>query len=283
MSQFLTQIRAAFHYESEKEFTKAFNLFANCEKLSKQPTVVIKIKARMAWCQHSVGNIIQTDAIFSEIRSSFTNEPLSFLVHSKYLIKLKKYKSAKELLKEGIIRFPAYLEFYLVLASLLKDMERAGESIEILKSALDQEVLTKGRGIDRKDIWAELGSLYFKRGDFNSSLACLKKSLALCNSSDFLHYDLLANCYLEVDDTENAIRSLEAFIQYRGEVDAETLILLARAECRQGLIDEASRHLILAYSFHDSLYLKGNDMTDFAPLLRNGFFTTLENVELEDQ
>jgi tetratricopeptide (TPR) repeat protein len=282
MNPFFSIIRKAAACELEKEFTKAFNLYAECENFTSDVTSLIKIKSKMAWCQHSVGNPKETEAQYSEILAKYAHHPLSILVYSKYLIKLKKFKSAKLLLKEGIHEFPTYLEFYLSLASLLKEMDRTEESIEILKDALAREDLSKGKGIGLKDIWAELGTLFFSRSDYNSALACLRKSQNLCAEYEFLHYDLISLCYLELEDPENALRSIKAFISYQGDVGPETLIILSRAKCRLGLIEEAGQHLIQAYSYEDSLRLNGNEMIDFAPLLRNGFFTTLENVEWED-
>ncbi|TGN11958.1 tetratricopeptide repeat protein [Leptospira ilyithenensis] len=283
MNYFFTLIREAKEREEEKEFTKAFNLYTQSEQHTQSQASLIKIKAKKAWCLHSVGNPKETDSLFQEILASFPKAPLSTVVYSKYLIKTKRYKAAKNLLAKGIEEFPTYLENYLILASLLKDTERSEEAIEILKLALSQDELTRARGIDRKDIWAELGSLYFSRGDFNSSLACLKKSLKMSRAEDFLHYDVLSLCYLELEDPDNALKSIHYFLEYRGEIDPDILLILARAQCRLGLIDEAAQNLIQAYSYEDSLSLKAHDFIDFAPLLRNGFFTTLENIEWEDE
>lgn len=269
--------------EIDKEFTKAFNLYSECENLSANVPTIIKIKSKMAWCQHSVGNPKETENQFQSILEKFPDHPLSSLVYSKYLIKLKKLKQARAILRKGILQFPSYLEFYLTLATLLKNMERSEEAIEILREALSRENLTRGKGIKKSDIWAELGSLYFTRNDYNSALACLKKARDSVPEGDFLNFDLLAHCYLELDDPENALKSIKAFILFQGDVDPETLILLSRAKCRLGYIEEAGQHLIQAYSYEDSLKLKGNEMIDFAPLLRNGFFTTLENIEWEDE
>lgn len=268
--------------EESKEFTRAFNLYAESESYTRSESSLIKIKAKKAWCLYSVGNPSETENLFQEIISNYANHPLSITVYSRYLIKLKKFKSAKSILKKSLSLFPNYLENYLLLASLLKDMERSDEAIEVLKAALNQEHLSHGRGIERKDIWAELGSLYFSRGDFNAALASLKLSLKMVSEEEFYYYDLLALCYLEAEDAENALQNIRTHIKYCKEIDPETLIILARANCRLGNLDEASNNLIQAYSIEDSLYLKATDFLDFAPLLRNGFFTTLENIEWEE-
>ncbi|TGN20088.1 tetratricopeptide repeat protein [Leptospira idonii] len=283
MNRFIALIREAKAKEENREFTKAFNLYAESEKFTTDESALIKIKAKKAWCLHSVGNPQETETLFMGILDQFHTHPLSITVYSRYLIKLKKFKSAKTLLRTGIEQFPSYMENYLILASLLKDMERSKEAIDVLKLALSREDLSRGKGIERKDIWAELGSLYFSRGDFNSALACLKKALKLDNAEDFLYYDLLALCYLEFEDYENALGSINTFMQYRGDADAENLIIFARIKCRLGYVDEAAQILIQAYSYEDSLSLKPHDFLDFAPLLRNGFFTTLENVDWEDE
>ncbi|MCW7462302.1 tetratricopeptide repeat protein [Leptospira limi] len=282
MNPFFSLIREAKKLEEEKEFTRAFNLYAESEAYTKDESALIKIKAKKAWCLYSVGNPKETETVFQDIIQNYPSHPLSITVYSRYLIKLKKFKSAKVLLQKSILQFPSYLENYLLLASLLKDMERSEEAIEVLKQALSQDHLSNGRGIDRKDIWAELGSLYFSRGDFNSALASLKKSLKMVEPEEFLHYDLLALCYLDAEDPENALSSIRTHIEYCKEIDPETLIILARAHCRLGKLEEAANNLIQAYSIEDSLYLKAADFIDFAPLLRNGFFTTLENIEWEE-
>jgi len=266
----------------EKEFTKAFNLYFESEYYTTDLSSKIKIRAKMAWCQYSVGNPKETEFHFQYLLDNFSDHPLSYVLYSKYQIKLRKFKSAKLILKKGISLYPSFLEYYLLLASLLKDMDRSEESIEVLKIALAQENLTKSKGIGRKDIWSELGSLFYSRGDYNSALACLRKALKMGDESEFLNYELLSLCYLELEDPENALKSIEAFIEYIGEIDPEVLIIQSRAKCRLGLLDEAAQLLIQAYSYEDSLQLNGTEMTDFAPLLRNGFFTTLENIEWEE-
>ncbi|WP_039937822.1 tetratricopeptide repeat protein [Leptospira terpstrae] len=275
-------IREAKLLEEEKEFTRAFNVYAESESHTTDESSLIKIKAKKAWCLYAVGNPKETESLFQDIIKNYPSHPLSITVYSRYLIKLKKFKSAKVLLQKSILYFPSYLENYLLLASLLKDMERSEEAIKVLKKALSQEHLSNGRGIDRKDIWAELGSLYFSRGDFNSALVSLKKSLKMVEPEEFFYYDLLALCYLEAEDPENALISIRTHIQYCKEIDPETLIILARAHCRLGKLEEAANNLIQAYSIEDSLYLKAADFIDFAPLLRNGFFTTLEYIEWEE-
>ncbi len=283
MSVFSLTIRKAKFCEQEKEFTKAFNLYSESENYTYDVPSLIKIKSKMAWCQHSVGNPQETEIQFNEILSKFSNHPLSIKVYSNYLIRLKKYKPARVLLKAGIKSFPNYLEFYLILATLLKTMDRSEESIEVLKEALSRNDLSKGRGVRLSDVWAELGSLFFSRNDYNSALVCLKKARSLGSENEFLHFDLLAICYLELDDPENALLAIESFIEFDGDVSPETLIVLSRTKCRLGFVEEAGQHLIQAYSYEDSLFLRGNEMLDFAPLLRNGFFTTLENIEWEEQ
>lgn len=282
MNSFFSLIREAKLLEEEKEFTRAFNVYAESESHTTDESSLIKIKAKKAWCLYAVGNPKETESLFQDIIKNYPSHPLSITVYSRYLIKLKKFKSAKVLLQKSILYFPSYLENYLLLASLLKDMERSEEAIKVLKKALSQEHLSNGRGIDRKDIWAELGSLYFSRGDFNSALVSLKKSLKMVEPEEFFYYDLLALCYLEAEDPENALISIRTHIQYCKEIDPETLIILARAHCRLGKLEEAANNLIQAYSIEDSLYLKAADFIDFAPLLRNGFFTTLENIEWEE-
>lgn len=282
MSSFFSLIREAKLLEEEKEFTRAFNVYAESESHTTDESSLIKIKAKKAWCLYAVGNPKETESLFQDIIKNYPSHPLSITVYSRYLIKLKKFKSAKVLLQKSITYFPSYLENYLLLASLLKEMERSEEAIKVLKKALSQEHLSNGRGIDRKDIWAELGSLYFSRGDFNSALVSLKKSLNMVEPEEFLDYDLLSLCYLEAEDPENALTSIKTHIQFCKEIDPETLIILARAHCRLGKLEEAANNLIQAYSIEDSLYLKAADFIDFAPLLRNGFFTTLENIEWEE-
>ncbi|MDF3820261.1 hypothetical protein P3G55_10140 [Leptospira sp. 96542] len=283
MNPFFSLIREAKKMESEKEFTRAFNLYAQSESHTKNEAALIKIKAKKAWCLYSVGNPKETEKLFQDIIDNFDHHPLSITVYSRYLIKLKKFKSARTLLLKSLIRFPSYLENYLLLASLLKEMERSDEAIEVLRQALTQEHLSNGRGVDRKDIWAELGSLYFSRGDYNSALASLKLSLKMVSEEEFANYDLLALCYLEAEDPENALNCIQLHFKYCKEIDQESLIVLARANCRLGNTEVAANNLIQAYSIEDSLYLKAADFLDFAPLLRNGFFTTLENIEWEDQ
>ncbi len=164
----------------------------------------------------------------------------------------------------------------------MKDTDRSNEAITILKQALAQEKLSRGKGILRKDIWAELGHLYYQRGNYNSALVSLKTSMRMDSDENFLHYDMIAQCYLKVADHKNALKFIDLYIQYFGESDSDILIIKARAHAQLGENHLACASLLQAYSMENGLKLKAEDMIDFAPLLQTGFFDTLENVEIED-
>lgn len=280
---FYQSIKLAIQEENSKNYTKAFNLYNDALKYTNNPTTIIKIKSKQAWCNHLVGNSEQSENIYKNILESYPNQPLSYLVYGKYLIKTRRYKQARIFLKQGIELFPDNLELYLTLSSLLKDMDRTNESIDILKKAISQENLTRGRGILRKHIWAELGVLFYSRGDYNSAISSFKKSISMDHESEFYHYDLLGKCYLLVGDPKNAIYYFDKFINYySNEVDTEIFILKARAYCRLEDYPQASACLLQAYSIEDALQLNADDMMDLAPLKKLGFIDTLENLEIEE-
>jgi tetratricopeptide (TPR) repeat protein len=279
---FIETTKAALQLELERDYTRAFNAFQKSLNLTKNESSIIKIRSKQAWCLHQVGNPTETDKIYHSIIEDSKNNPLGYLLYSKYLIKTRRWKAAKSLLQESSLLFPDNLEIYLTYASLMKDMERSNEAIDILKKALSQESLTRGRGIERKDIWAELGSLFFQRGDYNSSISVLKKSLRMDNEENFLHYDILGICYLLVGDHENCIYYIDKFILYNGEIDAEILTIKARAHSRAGVYHLATASLLQAYALEDQLTLNAEDMVDLAPLKQLGFLDTLEHLEIEE-
>lgn len=279
---FLSLGRQAIEQETQRDYTRAFNTFNQCLEFTSNENTTIKIRSRQAWCLHLVGNPQETENIFRDLEERFPSNPWTHILYAKYLIKTKKLKQSKALLEKATEQFPDNLEIYLTLASLLKDMERSNEAIQVLKKALNRENLTRGRGILRKDIWAELGSLFYQRGDYNSAISCLKKSLRMEVESNFLHFDLLALCYLLVGDPENTIYYLDKYSQYNEEIDPEILILKARAYSRLEQYPNASASLLQAYSYEDALTLTAEEMVDLAPLKQFGFLETLENLEVEE-
>ncbi|MCG9874472.1 MAG: tetratricopeptide repeat protein [Leptospiraceae bacterium] len=282
MKFFVDSTKIAINLERSKDFTRAFNAYQKALSLTQNQTTIIKIRSKQAWCLHQVGNPLETEKIYQDLLDEFPDNPWGSILYAKYLIKTRRWKAAKALLSLASKHFPDNLELYLTHASLLKDMERSNEAIEILKKALAQVSLTKGRGIMRKDIWAELGSLFFQRGDYNSSISALKKSLLMDNESSFLHYDILGICYLLVGDHENCIHFIDKYIHYNGEIDTEILKIKARAHARAGVHHLATASLLQAYALEDRLNLDAEDMIDLAPLKQLGFLDTLENLEIEE-
>jgi tetratricopeptide (TPR) repeat protein len=282
MKFFVEATKLAMNMERSKDFTRAFNAYQKSLSLTSNETTIIKIQSRQAWCLHQVGNPLETERIYQSLLEKFPNNPWASILYAKYLIKTRRWKAARSLLSQASTLFPNNLELYLTHASLMKDMERSNEAIEILKKALAQESLTKGRGINRKDIWAELGSLFFQRGDYNSSISSLKKSLLMDEEENFLHYDILGICYLLVGDHENCIHYIDKYINYNGEIDTEILKIKARAHARAGVYHLATASILQAYALEDRLNLDAEDMIDLAPLKQLGFLETLENLEIEE-
>ena len=176
---FISSLRQALSEESMKHYSRAFNSYHKAISETQNPRTIARLTARKGWCQQYIGNQDQAIQIFTDLAKNAI-VPQAYLLTAIYYIKTDKLKSAKNMLNKGIEKFPDYLELYLTLASLLKDTERANESIQVLKKALAQEKLTRGKGgIERKDIWAELGNLYYERGSYNSCVVCLKRSLKM--------------------------------------------------------------------------------------------------------
>ena len=259
-----------------REYARAFNIFNRLQAQAKSPRAIIKCKNYMAWCLHNVGNPEESIQILNSLVSEWPDEPLPWLYNGIYYIKTDKIKSAKKCLQTGIEKFPDQLELYLTLASLHKDKERSDESIKVLKKALAQDKLSRGKGIIRKDIWAELGSLYYNRGDYNSSLACLKKSMRMDFEENFLHYDLLAHCYIKLDDPRNCLDSIEKYLLYLGEIDQDILLLKSRALCKLDMCEEAEHTFLQAYSIEDCIELNNHELYDLALLQKKGVFTGLD-------
>lgn len=278
---FIEITKRAIIEERNKNFTKALNLYNQALKFARAESTTAKLQAKKAWCLHYVGNNREAYKLFQELLKKYKNEPMSYLLVSFYLIKTGKLKEAKKILLEGKSKFPNYLEIYLTLASLLTDTRRSNEAIGVLKEALSREKLVRAKGIEKKDIWAQLGALYFERSNYNSSIVSLKKSLNLYHEEYFPLFDLLAKCYLKINDPKNAIKYIDLRLNYYAE-DPEDYIIKARAHSRLGEYHLASSSLLQAYSLQNYLKLTSEDMVDFSYLLQNGFFNTLEDVEFEE-
>ncbi|MCB1189695.1 MAG: hypothetical protein H7A23_09045 [Leptospiraceae bacterium] len=278
---FIEIVKQAIIEEENRNFTKALNLFNHALTFAKSESTITKLQARKAWCLHYVGNHSEAYKLFQKLLKEHKNHPTSYLLTGFYLIKTGKLKEAKKVLTEGKSKFPNYLELYLTLASLLTDTQRSNEAIDILKEALAREKLVRAKGIEKKDIWAYLGTLYFERSNYNSSIVSLKKSLNLYHEEYFPLFDLLAKCYLKINDPTNAIKYIDLRLAYYSE-DPEDYIIKARAHSRLGEHHLASSSLLQAYSLENYLKLNAEDMVDFSYLLQSGFFNALEDVEFEE-
>jgi tetratricopeptide (TPR) repeat protein len=275
--------KQALFFETSGDYPRAFNHFNLAIGYTENIRAKIKIMERQGLCLFQVGNIAESDDIFLKIINVFKDYPESHLAYAKHLNRTNRSKQSRTYLYQKIKDFPYYLEFYLILASYLKDAERLFEAIQVLKMALSQEMLSKGIGVDRRDIWAELGSLYFDREDYNSSYTALKKSYRLGPEENFLHYELLAESALMLGDYENSILYVDKYYEFNLEQDSELLLLKARAQSLSGLEEEAANTLDELYSIHDSLVLKRSEITDLAILKTNGYLDGLENlIILED-
>lgn len=279
---FIHIVKEALIYEKRNNFTKSFNLYTQAISFTNNLDTILKLKSKKAWCLHKVGNYNESLAMFNNLIIEHSNQPLSYLLLATYYQKINKIKHARTILSKGIEIFPDYIECYLMLASILKDSERSKEAIDILKKVLYRETLSEGKIIRRKDIWAELGSMYFERGNYNSSLACLKKSLKLDKEENFLHYELMSKCYLKLEDPQNTLKYIHDYMKYYTEFSQEEYILCARAYSKLGDYENSMSALLSAYNLDSFLILKSEEMFDFSQLVQIGFFDSLENFEIVD-
>lgn len=276
----ISVIRQARYEEKSKLYTRAFNTYGKALELTKSEVTKIRLESYRGWTLHKIGNFEQAIELFNSVLKKY-DHAYAYLVAALYFYKAGKLKSSKNLLQKGIEKFPDYLELYLTLSSILKDSERANESIQVLKQALSREQLIKGKGgILRKDIWAELGNLYFERGNYNSCILCLKKSMNMDLEENFLHYPILSKCYLILGDPKNALLYIEKQLLFYEDLDQDDYITKARAHARLGELHLASASLLQAYDADGVLRISSEEMTDFSKLMQNGFFDTIENLEI---
>ncbi|MCE9500553.1 MAG: tetratricopeptide repeat protein [Leptospira sp.] len=280
--EFLRITKRAIKADSGKQYARAFNLFQDAIKLTENTPAIIRIMGRQAWCLHFVWNHEDALALVNRILEEYPEHPVGYLINASFFVKINRAKTAKSILKKGLEKFPDQLELYLTLASILKDTERSNEAIDVLKRALSHEKLSRGRGIERRDIWAELGSLYFERGDYNSSIACFKKGMRMGSEENFLHFDILALCYLKLNDSKNSLKYIDLHLHYFGDHYPEDFIIKARAHAKLGELPLATSNILHAYSFENSINLSSEDMIDFAPLIQSGFFNTLDKVDIDE-
>ncbi len=276
----ISVIRQARYEEKSKLYTRAFNTYGKALDITNSEITKIRLESYRGWTLNKIGNFEQANEIFNSVLKKY-DHAYAYLISALYFYKTGKLKSSKNLLQKGIEKFPDYLELYLTLSSILKDSERANESIQVLKQALQRENLIKGKGgILRKDIWAELGNLYFERGNFNSCILCLKKSMNMDKEENFLHYSLLAKSYLILGDAKNALLYIEKQLLYYEDLDGDDYITKARAHAKLDELHLASASLLQAHDSDGVLRISSEEMIDFSKLMQNGFFDTIENLQI---
>jgi tetratricopeptide (TPR) repeat protein len=281
---FLSITRLAIREEKDKNCARAFNLYSKALELTLDISSKVKLIARKGSCLESVGNHKEAEDLMLSLVDLYSDHPESYLQTALYFMKIQDFKLAKQYLRTGIEKFPEFLEFYLTLSYILRETERANESIEILKKALMQENLSNGKGgISRKDIWAELGNLYFERGSYNSCIVCLKKALRLEEKELFLFYDILSISHLKLGDPHSALNYINLHLQYFEERDPESYIIKARILSRLNDKEGAEENLLMAYNQEGVLTLKTEELRDFSSLVQDGFFESLENFIVEDE
>ena len=278
---FFSLAKQAIQEERLKNYTKAYNLYVEAEKISFSSLVKIKILSRRAWCLEQVGNHSSAEDLIKKIMILFQEYPDAYLQTALYYIKIKKFKLSKTVLKTGIDLYPDSTDLYLTLAFILKETERWNESIEVLKKALLRENLGKAKnGIGKQDIWNELGHIYYERGNYNSSVACLKKAISI-NGNLMSCYSTISKAYLHLDDPQNTLKYTNQLIQKFEILDTDDYIVKARAHARLKEYDLALECLQIAYEENEALHLKTEDMIDFSNLIKNGMFDNFQNIEIE--
>lgn len=275
-------IKRALAEERKKYFTSAYNLLLKAEEHVLSDPTRVRLMYKRAGYMEQVGNNEEAHLIIKSIINKFSNTPEGFLFPSMYYNKLKNFKLSRNLLRMGIDQFPDNSDLYLTLAYFLKETERWNESIDILKKALSRENLQRAKnGIDRADIWNELGHLYFERGNYNSCIASLKK--AISKKGNLVGcYGTIARSYLYVGDPLNAIKYLNEQWDFYNFWDSDDYIIKARAHARLKEYEQAEHSLESAYEDVGMLLLSSEDMVDFSELTKKGFFLNFENVEITD-
>ena len=280
--KFISNTKNAIREEKLKNYTRAYNLFLNSQNQCKSELTAIKIISRRAFCLEQVGNHKEAENLILSLTKKYKNFYQSYLLTGLYYGKLKKYKESKKYLIQGLNYFPNVMDLYITLSYTLKDTERWNEAIDVLKKALNIHDLVRSKnGIEKKDIWCELGHLYFDRANYNSCIACLKQALILDNGI-LACYSTLSRAYLFLDDAGNSIKYLDLQYEKFNFLDTEDYIIKARAHSRLNQIEEAKICITNAYDESGSLFLRSEDMADFSDLLKIGFFSGLENLEIEE-
>ena len=278
---FFNFTKKAILEEKQKNFTKSYNLYVISENNTTSIQIKIKLISRRAWCLEQVGNHESAEELIKSLTVLYKGFSESFLQSALYFIKLKKFKQAKLYLHSGIEQFPDSTDLYLTLAFILKETERWNESIQILKKALSRETLTKAKnGIGKQDIWNELGHLYYERGNYNSCVACLKKAISI-NGDLMSCYSTISKAYLFIDDPRSTIKYIDLLFHKFEFLDIDDYITKARAHARLKEFPQAMECLQIAYEEGESLLLKTEDMVDFSELVKDGFFDSLQNLEIE--
>lgn len=284
MSQFVTVTKKALTEERNKNFPRAFNLLSESFRLTENTKARARILSKKGWCLQYIGNTKEAVELFNNLLEEFDSIPDAHLYASVYYLKTGKIKMAKNLLKRSIEKFPDEMELYLTLATILRDTERTNESIAVLKQALERgDSINRGKGgISRRDIYIELGTLYYERGDYNASLTSLKRALTPEDEETFMHFPLIAKCYLKLEDPDNTLKYIDKHLLYFEDMEPDEYITKARAHALLGDLPSACESILQAYDYDGILRIKTEEMVDFSILVKNGFFNSLDNVEIID-
>lgn len=268
LNQFAGILKKALRAFDSGEYTRAYNLFERALEREFSENVRIRIKFNQVNCQYNVGNLMESALLLESLILEFPENPLSWYSTARFQAALENADIAIDYLQQTIKKFPRFGEGYLALADLLKKKQMNEEAAIILNRMLFVNKVQPARGVNTKDILAELAWIYYQRGSWEKSIMYLQQCKNMDSDENFLHYDLLARCYLKQNETLKAKECLDKYFLYDGMMFTDLLILYSRIHCRQGDIEEASYYFKKALFLDPGLELKGGEVLDLAPLSR---------------
>ena len=270
MENFLGAAKKALHSFHNGEYTKAFNSFARLLDFNITPVTKIRIINCRIACQFNVGNLENCAIILNDMLTEFPQEPRAWYYAGKYHTLTHNQEKAIQCYHYAVSASPEFAEAHLALAEALKNSGQAAEAVLAMNRLLarfkSEQPVTKARGIRQQDILAELASLHYTSGKYALCMASLEQSLNLSGEADFLHYELMAKCYLKLEQPVDALEKLEKYFMYNGMLHPDILILIARAQCRLGRLDEAALTFAQALSLAPDLVLEGEETADLLVL-----------------
>lgn len=274
------KIREAQKLFQAQEYTRAFNILSNVERMTTHLHLKSKIAHFKVQCLFQVGNI---KSAIEYVESLLDFYPLSgqmnFLAATVYRRLDDRVKAGRLYLRCACL-YPENTQYSLVYAQFLKESNRMEEAIGIIRKCLK----TNKRHNKSPDsgiyfLYLELALVYHIMSHFERALILL--NYCAQKNKDFPYYDLIADIYLKKNDFKTAKKYINLHMKLWGESDPEALFILSKVQVGLNKKDEAIQTLKKCCKIWGELVVTPVDMTYLFPLMQDGSLKKIPNLVLD--